>query len=185
MIAAGFVQSSRLLHPFNQPDDMDDGDLPPPSVAELAPLLDEFLDDPGHLRIFLPDNNELKFRIMRVYHDSPLGMHRRRDNTYHALARDFYWKGMGKTTTRWVARCQECIKHKSADQQHGLMHPRFYDKQIEVLGIDFVGPFPKSANGNRYILTAVCPLSHFLVAILTADRTATTGAMALFDISIP
>ena len=65
------------------------------------------------------------------------------------------------------------------------MHPRFHDKQIKVLGIDFVGPFPKSANGNRYKLTAVCPFSHFLVAIPTADRTATTGAVALFDISIP
>ena len=68
------------------------------------------------------------------------------------------------------------------------MHLRFYDKPIKVLGIDFVGPFPKSANGNRYIYIstyAFCPFSHFLVAILTADRTATTGAMALFDISIP
>ena len=115
------------------------------------------LDDPGHLRIFVPDNKDLKSRLLRAYHDSPLGMHRGRDNTYHALARDFYWRGMGKATKRWVARCLECLKHKSTDQQHGLMHTRFYDKPMNVLGIDFVGPFPKSSNGNRYILTAVCP----------------------------
>ena len=142
---------------------------------------DEFLDDPGHLRIFVPDNKDLKSRLLRAYHDSPLGMHRGRDNTYHALARDFYWRGMGKATKRWVARCLECLKHKSTDQQHGLMHTRFYDKPMNVLGIDFVGPFPKSSNGNRYILTAVCPFSHFLVAIPTADRSATTAARALFD----
>lgn len=88
MIIAGLVESSCLLHPFDHPDDTDDGELPPPSVAEIAPLLDEFLDDPGHLRIFVPNNKELKFRIMRAYHDSPLGMRRGRDNTYHALARD-------------------------------------------------------------------------------------------------
>ena len=107
MITAGLVESSCLLHPFKHPDYMDDGDLPPPSVAEIALLLDEFLDDPGHLRIFVPNSKELKFRIMRAYHDSPLGMRRERDNTYHALARDFYWKGMGKEMKRWVARCQE------------------------------------------------------------------------------
>ena len=107
MITAGLVESSCLLHPFKHPDYMDDGDLPPPSVAEIALLLDEFLDDPGHLRIFVPNSKELKFRIMRAYHDSPLGMRRGRDNTYHALARDFYWKGMGKAMKRWVARCQE------------------------------------------------------------------------------
>ena len=142
---------------------------------------DEFLDDPGHFRIFVPDNKDLKSRLLRAYHDSPLGMHRGRDTTYHALARDFYWRGMGKATKCWVARCLECLKHKSVDQQHGLMHSRFYDKPMNVLGIDFVGPFPKSANGNRYILTAVCPFSHFLVAIPTADRSATTAARALFD----
>ena len=142
---------------------------------------DEFLDDPGHLRIFVPDNKDLKSRLLRAYHDSPLAMHRGQDNTYHALARDFYWRGMGKATKRWVARCLECRKHKSTNQQHGLMHTRFYDKPMNVLGIDFVGPFPKSSNGNRYILTAVCPFSHFLVAIPTADRSATTAARALFD----
>ena len=38
MITAGLVESSYLLHPFNHPDDMDDGGLPPPSVAVIAPL---------------------------------------------------------------------------------------------------------------------------------------------------
>ena len=52
--------------------------------------------------------------------DSPLGMHRGLDNTYHVLGRDFYWRGMEKATKCWVARCLECLKHKSADQQHGL-----------------------------------------------------------------
>ena len=35
MLTAGLVQSSRLLHPFNHPDNIDDRDLPPPSVVEL------------------------------------------------------------------------------------------------------------------------------------------------------
>ena len=38
MITTGLVESSYLLHPFNHPDDMDDGGLPPPSVAVIAPL---------------------------------------------------------------------------------------------------------------------------------------------------
>ena len=147
----------------------------------LVMYSDEFLDDPGHLCIFVPDNKDLKSRLLCACHDSPLGMHGGRDNTYHALTRDFYWRGMGKATKRWVSRCLECLKHKSANQQHGLMHTRFYDKPMNVLGIDFVGPFPKSANGNHYILAAVCPFSYFLVAIPTADRSATTAARALFD----
>ena len=88
---------------------------------------------------------------------------------------------MGKATKRWVARCLERLKHKSANQQHGLLHARFYDKSMNVLGIDFVGPFAQSTNENRYTLTAVCPFSHFLIAIPTPDRSGTTAARALFD----
>lgn len=133
-------------------------------VEGLIMYLDEFHDDPAHLRIFVPDNKDVKYKLLRAYHDSPLGMHRGRDTTYNTLARDFYWRGMGKAVRRWVARCLECLQHKSIDQPHGPMHVRSYDKPMHVLRIDFVGPFPKLTNGNRYILTAVCPFSHFLMA---------------------
>ena len=75
---------------------------------------DEFLDA-GYFRIFVPDNKDLKSKLLRAYHDSPIEMHKGRDVTYHALAQDYYWRGMGKATKRWVARCLECLKHKSAN----------------------------------------------------------------------
>ena len=46
---------------------------------------DEFPDDPGDLRIFVPHSKDLKSQLLRSYHDSPVGMHKGRDNTYHAL----------------------------------------------------------------------------------------------------
>ena len=50
---------------------------------------DDFLDDPCHFRIFVPDNKDLKTKLLPAYHDSPIGMHRGRE-TYHSLAQDFY-----------------------------------------------------------------------------------------------
>jgi len=47
---------------------------------------DEFLDDPGHFRIFVPDNKYLQTKLLRAYHDSSIGMHRGRDAAHHALA---------------------------------------------------------------------------------------------------
>jgi len=78
---------------------------------------DKFLGDPGHFRIFVPDNKDVKSKLLQAYHDSPLGMHQGRNATYHALARDFYLCGKGKATKRWVARCLECLKYKSVNQQ--------------------------------------------------------------------
>ena len=55
----------------------------------LVMYSDDFLDDPCHFRIFVPDNKDLKTKLLPAYHDSPIGMHRGRE-TYHSLAQDFY-----------------------------------------------------------------------------------------------
>ena len=48
---------------------------------------DEFHDDPGHLRIFVPDNKDVKYKLLRAYHDSPLGMHRGRHHIQYTSSR--------------------------------------------------------------------------------------------------
>lgn len=47
--------------------------------------------------------------------------------------------------------------------------------------IDFVGPIPASEFGNKYIFTATCDLTKFLVAIPTVDCTALTAAQCLLE----
>ena len=56
---------------------------------------DEFLDDSGHFRIFAPDSKDLKTKLLRAYHDSPIGMHRGREATYDALAQDILFERDG------------------------------------------------------------------------------------------
>ena len=36
---------------------------------------DEFMEDPGHYRIMVPNDIKLQRHMLRVYHDLPLGMH--------------------------------------------------------------------------------------------------------------
>ena len=61
------------------------------------------------------------------------------------------------------------------------MQVRIYEHPFHTLGIDFVGELPYSPNGNKWILTAVCPFSNYLFAIPVRDKMATTAAQALFD----
>ena len=44
-----------------------------------------------------------------------------------------------------------------------------------------MGELPVSPNGNKWILTAICPFSNYLRAIPVPDKTATTEANALFN----
>ena len=46
---------------------------------------DEFMEDPNHYRIMVPNDIQLQRHLLKVYHDSPLGMHRGREATYGSL----------------------------------------------------------------------------------------------------
>ena len=52
---------------------------------------------------------------------------------------------------------------------------------FQIIDIDFVGKLPTSRNGNKWILTAVCPYSNFLRAISIPIKKATTAARSLFN----
>ena len=108
-------------------------------------------------------------------------MHRGREATYQSLANDFYWRNMSKHVRNWIRRCPDCIRFKTAEQHHGPMQVRLYEHPFHTLGIDYVGELPVSPNGNKWILTAVCPYSNFLRAIPVSDKRATTAARALYD----
>ena len=75
---------------------------------------------------------------------------------------------MSKHVRNWIRRCPDCIHFKSAEQHHGPMQVRLYKH-------------PFQPNGNKWILTAVCPYSNFLRAIHVSGKRATTTARALYD----
>ena len=150
-------------------------------IDGLIMYADRLMDNPGYYRIFVPSDPHLQRRFLHAYHDSPMGMHRGRDATYNALSRDFYWRNLSKHVRNWVRRCQHCIHFKSLQPAHGPMQVKLYQHPFHTLGVDYVGELPISPNGNKWILTAVCPFSNYLRAIPVPDKTAITAANALFN----
>ena len=138
------------------------------------------MDDPNHLRIFVPSNIELQCHLLHTYHDSSIVMHCGRDATYNSLSHDFYWRHMHKHLRNCVRHCPQCICFKSLQLSHGSMQLRLYQHPFHTLGVDYVGELSHSLSGNKWIRTAVCPYSNYLRAIPVPDKTATTSANALF-----
>lgn len=58
-----------------------------------------------------------------------------------------------------------CLLTKTPDPKHGPMQVHLYQSPFYTIGIDYVGPLPQTPSGNKWIITAVCPYSSFLVAI--------------------
>ena len=129
-------------------------------VAVIDGLLlhrDELMEYPSHYRVVVPNDIQLQRHLIRVYHNSPTGMHRGREATYGALSHDFYWRNMAKHVRNWIRRCPSCIKFKSTDPKHGPMQIRIFDYPFNTLGIDYVEQLPTTPSCNKWILTAVCP----------------------------
>ena len=149
-------------------------------IDDLIMYSDVLMDDPTHLRIFVPSDIELQRHLLWAYHDSPTGMHCGRDATYNSLSCDFYWRHMYKHDRNWVCHCPQCLRFKSLQPSHGPMQLRLYQNPFHTLGVDYDGELPPSPSGNRWILIAVCPFSGYLHAIPVPDKTATTAANVLF-----
>ena len=142
---------------------------------------DELMDNPNHYRYVVLDDIQSRRHLLRAYHDSPVAMHRGREATYQSLANDVYWRNISKHVRTWIRRCPDFIRFKTAEQHHGPMQVLLYEHPFHTLGIDYIVELPVSPNGNKWILTAVCPYSNFLRAIPVSDKRATTVARALYD----
>ena len=69
------------------------------------------------------------------------------------------WRNLAEHVRNWVRRCHQCIRFKSTQSAHGLMHVRVYQHPFQTLGVDYVGELSQSLHENKWILTVVCSYS--------------------------
>lgn len=120
--------------------------------------------------------------ILDLYHKSLLGGHVGSERMYKTIAKFYKWNNMVQEIKDYVKKCAICEKTKTITNTKVPM-------QITSLGevlfdhtfIDYVGPIPSSSSGNKYIFTATCDLTKFLVAVPTVDCTALTAANCLLE----
>ncbi|KAG3236940.1 hypothetical protein PI124_g18055 [Phytophthora idaei] len=70
--------------------------------------------DDDVIRIAVPNDYDLRVRIMYEYHDAPTAGHPGREKTYVLLTRDFYWNHQYKWVRKYVRACEVCQRVKPA-----------------------------------------------------------------------
>ena len=99
-----------------------------------------------------------------------------RDSTYQRIARTFFWPAMKRTVADVVRACAVCQtkgNHPPKDQKHTLTSTQD-GYAFQRISIDFVGPFPISTRGNRYILTVKDTFTRWIEAFPVANADAST-----------
>ena len=79
-------------------------------------------------RLCVPRLDELQERIMEKYYNSRYSIHPGSTKMYRDLREVYWWEGMKKDITRFVAKCSNCQQVKVEHQK-----PRGLAQNIELL----------------------------------------------------
>jgi hypothetical protein len=134
------------------------------------------LEDDGILLfrniVYVPSSQELRNLALKEMHNVPYVGHPEYYKTITGIRGQYFWPGMKKDVTDYLARCMECHKVK-AEHIHpeGLLQPFPIPKwKWEVVTIDFITKLPRTTRQHDSIMVVVDKLTkdaHFIMVKVT------------------
>ena len=153
-------------------------------VLDQGVLWYNWLQDGSERRLFIVPET-MKTFILRLAHDNSLAGHFGMDKTFERISRNFYWPGMRKDVEQHVRGCFACNRSKHLRRKYRAPLKEYtMGAPLEKLHIDILGPLPKTAQKNVYVLVMVCQFSKWVEFVALPDQKADTVASALIDAMI-
>jgi len=135
------------------------------------------------LRIVVPNNMDLKHRILYEYHDTIQSGHPGRYRTYLSIMERFYWNNMLKDISKYIGSCERCLRNKATVGQkpHGLLNPlETPSNRWKDISMDFMTKLVKSTDGFNAIMVIVDRLTKRALFIPTHTNASAKTTAELF-----
>ena len=124
--------------------------------------------------------------ILYHMHESEFGGgHASTEKTYSKVRRRYHWPNMYRDVAKYVNDCGLCKARRLKRERAPMQDMPIPSYPFEMIGIDTCGPFPETANGNKYIITLIDHLSAWPEAFAVKDKCAETVARLLLQEIIP
>ena len=125
--------------------------------------------------IYVPSSRELRNLVLKEMNNVPYG-HPSYQKLIIAVRSQFFWPRMKTDVVDYIAKCMECQRVKDEHR-----HPTVFlqplpipEKKWEVITIEFITKFPKSARKHDSIMVVVDKLTkdtHFVPVKMTHTTT--------------
>ncbi|XP_074290623.1 uncharacterized protein LOC141617338 [Silene latifolia] len=117
----------------------------------------ELYDDIKRKQWCVPNETDLKRLVMMEAHCTPYLVQHGGDKLYKDLKKTFWWHGMKKEVTEFVARCLTCQKVKGEQRrpQGKIQSVEVPKWKWELISINFNVGLPRTRQGNNMIWVIV------------------------------
>src|ERR1700742_3336994 len=132
-------------------------------------------------KIYVPNDPELRQRIVAQPHDSLIGAHAGRWKTLELVSRNYWWPQMSRFIGQYVSTCDMCLRTKPQRQlPTGELVPLpIPESRWDTISVDFVVELPTSS-GYDAVMTVVESVSKRAHFIPTHTTVTAEGAARLF-----
>jgi len=136
-------------------------------------------------RIYVPDANDLRLRVLRDKHDHPLSGHFGQNKTLALIRRDYTWPNLRSFVVEYCRTCVNCkrgkpVRHKPYGFLRQLPVP---ERPWHSISMDFIEQLPDS-HGFTAILVVVDRLTKQGIFVPTFDTIDAPGLAQLFILHV-
>ncbi|XP_073681655.1 uncharacterized protein [Garra rufa] len=121
--------------------------------------------------------------VLELAHSHPMAGHLGQENTVRRIRDRFHWPGLDGEVKRFCQACPTCQRTSPRKPPPSPLIPLpIIDVPFERIGMDLVGPLPKSARGHEHILVVVDYATRYPEAVPLRKATAKNIAQELFQL---
>ncbi|KAG3196010.1 hypothetical protein PC128_g8029 [Phytophthora cactorum] len=184
---ASDADAKQLLSYASAPSDEARRKLPPHLRARVhryrvheGLLLYSSVDD-DVIRIVVPNDYDVRMRIMYEYQDAPTAGHPGREKTYVLLTRDFYWNHQCKWVRKYVRACEVCQRVKPAVFLQALLKSLSTPSECwQSISMDFVFGLPPDSKRRTGVVVFVDRFSKMVHLAAVPDEVTAVQTARLF-----
>src|SRR5688572_22794709 len=136
-------------------------------------------DQKDHKKLYKVIHKKELLALMYMMHNDPTSGHVATEAMFQSIRIRYYWPQYYEDIRRYVESCDAC-QRRGRSKTNNLLHPIPVHSPFYQIGIDFVGPLPRTQRGKRYIIVAMDYLTKWPEACAVSEATADATAKFLY-----
>ena len=125
---------------------------------------------------------DMKSKILHQVHDNLLSGHLGCKRSLQKLRQKFYWFSMKQDVAIHIKKCDICEADKQPRKSpRAPLGTLSSGAPWDVVATDYIGPFPVTPRGNRFILVLTDHFSKYVEVLAVPDQTAETCASKILN----